>query len=220
VENGGPVPGARSSTSTPGSGDTRITPLYPAEIWVAAYECSWIVWRVIRHRIGVRDDAGTIDVDELYSAGLEGAAQALARWDPAGGRTKVGWIFTRVYGAVLDEMRRQGTKHGWSRRRGQMFQHLSLEELLEGHLDDDGPPSWAPDGMLEDPIEYEGEQLSFDELVVDLSEREREVLGLRFRDELTHREIGDRFGFSESRSCQIVDVALRKLRERIDLEAV
>jgi RNA polymerase sigma factor (sigma-70 family) len=221
LENGGPVPGAELPTSTRGCGDTPSTPRFPAEIWLDAYAHSALIWSIVR-RFGVGAESSAVDVDEMFAAGLEGAVQALSAWDPAGGKAKVSWIWTRVYGAVVDELRRQsGKRTGWSRAKGERFRLYSLEEILEGHLDEGGPGGWTPAELIEEPVEYDGaEQLSFDELVVDLTAKEQEVLSLRFRDGLRLQQIGDRYGVTESRVSQIVTGAVRKLRDRIDVEAV
>jgi len=215
VETGGPVPDAGSSTSTRACGSTPSTPPYPAEIWLDAYAHTTLIWSIIR-RLGISDRSGEIDAGELFSAGLEGAVGALMTWDPAAGKAKSNWIYSRVQGAVRDEMRRQGSRNGWSRHKGRVFRVLSLEQLLEGHLEDGVPPSPTPAELLEEPTWYEGDGPSFDELVGHLTGRERAVIELRFRYGLTLGQIGRRFGVTESRISQIVGAVCRKLRAELE----
>jgi RNA polymerase sigma factor FliA len=46
------------------------------------------------------------EVDDLVSAGLEALIKSLDRYDPAKGATLEQFVWTRVHGAVLDELRR------------------------------------------------------------------------------------------------------------------
>jgi len=50
------------------------------------------------------------------------------------------------------------------------------------------------------------------EAINTLSDREKEIILLRFKDEMTLKDIGNRFGISQERSRQIIAKALRKLR--------
>ncbi|MEY2516270.1 MAG: polymerase sigma factor FliA [bacterium] len=48
----------------------------------------------------------SFDVDDLFSAGLEALIKSIDRYDPAKGATLEQFAWTRVHGAVLDELRR------------------------------------------------------------------------------------------------------------------
>ena len=53
-----------------------------------------------------------------------------------------------------------------------------------------------------------------------LSDRERELIGLRFAGGLSHREVGQVVGLSEANVAQIVHRAVARLRARFDAEEV
>src|ERR1700712_725068 len=46
------------------------------------------------------------EVDDLVSAGLEALIKSLDRYDPAKGATLEEFVWTRIHGAVIDELRR------------------------------------------------------------------------------------------------------------------
>jgi RNA polymerase sigma factor FliA len=53
-----------------------------------------------------------VEVDELISSGLEALIPSLDRYDPAKGATLEQFLWTRIRGAILDELRR----HDWAPR--------------------------------------------------------------------------------------------------------
>jgi len=55
----------------------------------------------------VREMPGYVEADDFISVGLEALIQSVDRYDPVKGATLEQYAWTRVHGAVLDEMRRQ-----------------------------------------------------------------------------------------------------------------
>ena len=55
----------------------------------------------------VREMPARCDVEDFMSCGLEALIQSIDRYDPEKGATLEQYIWTRVHGAVLDELRRQ-----------------------------------------------------------------------------------------------------------------
>src|ERR671916_3026065 len=72
------------------------------------------------------------EVDDLVSAGLEALIKALDRYDPQKGATLEQFAWTRIHGAVIDELRRQD----WaprSLRRWERDIHKAREQFTSLH---------------------------------------------------------------------------------------
>lgn len=112
---------------------------------------------------------------------------ALGAWERARVESVRAWLFTIAGNKAIDEERRA------SRRPGP-----------EGEVD-----SWPSDstvGFLEDPV--------WDEVRA-LPEKQRIAVTLRYRGDLTHREIGSVMEISEAAARRNVFEGLKRLRERI-----
>jgi RNA polymerase sigma factor for flagellar operon FliA len=59
---------------------------------------------IVYRRVGERP--ASCGVDDLISAGLEALIKSLDRYDPAKGATLEQFVWTRIHGAVIDELRR------------------------------------------------------------------------------------------------------------------
>src|SRR6187401_3497021 len=55
----------------------------------------------------VREMPARCEVEDFISCGLEALIQSIERYDPAKGATLEQYAWTRIHGAVLDELRRQ-----------------------------------------------------------------------------------------------------------------
>jgi RNA polymerase sigma factor for flagellar operon FliA len=80
----------------------------------------------------VREMPARCDVEDFMSCGLEALIQSVDRYDPDKGATLEQYIWTRVHGAVLDELRRQD----WaprSVRRWERDMHKAVEEFVVLH---------------------------------------------------------------------------------------
>jgi len=94
----------------------------------------------------------------------------------------------------------------------------SLQALANEDLPDEETCIYQPNGPDEDPFfqclrSELRSQLS--EAMNTLDEKERQVLGLYYFDELTMKEVGATLGITESRVSQIHSLALIRLRTRI-----
>jgi RNA polymerase sigma factor (sigma-70 family) len=81
-------------------------------------------------------------------------------------------------------------------------------EWAEGHAD--------PDPLPESGAERSEELEVLRRVLADLSEREQEIIRLRFAAELPHREIGQAMGLRAGHVAVILFRALNKLREQIE----
>lgn len=105
------------------------------------------------------------------------------------------WLFTIARNAVADH-----------RRGRRLADNLDVAERLE-HLWIDSPESESV------RLDESRRLLSY---VVDLAERERELIGLKFAGGLPNREIGQILNLSETNVAQIAHRAVAKLRRRFD----
>ena len=95
---------------------------------------------------------------------------------------------------------------------------LSLEDLT--HRDVDGDANFSPIDMIVDleaqeqfnRIEKEEQKKLIMKAVDRLSEKEKTVVALYYREELTLKEIAKIMNLSESRICQIHSKAILRLR--------
>jgi RNA polymerase sigma factor for flagellar operon FliA len=55
----------------------------------------------------IRELPASCEVDDLISCGIEALIGALDRWDPEKGASLEPYLWTRIHGAVLDELRRR-----------------------------------------------------------------------------------------------------------------
>ena len=60
----------------------------------------------------IREIPARCDVEDFISCGLEALIRSIDRYDPAKGATLEQFAWTRIHGAVLDELRR----HDWAPR--------------------------------------------------------------------------------------------------------
>jgi RNA polymerase sigma factor for flagellar operon FliA len=80
----------------------------------------------------VREMPARCDVEDFMSCGLEALIQSIDRYDPDKGATLEQYVWTRVHGAVLDELRRLD----WaprSVRRWERDMHKAVEEFMLLH---------------------------------------------------------------------------------------
>ncbi len=80
----------------------------------------------------VREVPAQCDVEDFLSCGLEALIRSIERYDPGKGATLEQYAWTRIHGAVLDELRR----HDWaprSLRRDERHINSARERFLASH---------------------------------------------------------------------------------------
>jgi len=115
---------------------------------------------------------------------------ALRAWDGSDVASVRAWLFSIARNKAIDEVRRR-------------------DRQPEPHGEVDSWPSAAVAEFLEDPV--------WDE-VRELPEKQRLAVTLRFRGDLSHREIGESMGITEAAARRNVFEGVKRLRERIEDE--
>jgi RNA polymerase sigma factor for flagellar operon FliA len=192
----------------------------------------------------IREIPGRCEVDDFISCGLEALIRSIDRYDPSKGASLEQFAWTRIHGAVLDELRR----HDWAprslRRRerditqarerfiGLHGRRPTQEELadsvgltvdqLRSQIALERIDLLASTDREADPVHASAlaeAKSRFRVAFQHLPERERRVAILLYVENLTLREVGEVLGVSESRVCQIHGQLRRSLRATLDKDA-
>jgi len=137
-----------------------------------------------------------VEADDLTSAIFERALKFLKSYQPSVAPFSA-WLFGIARNEVNKHLRARATK-----------QCLAFEEI-QGHPINDPTPE-----ELVMEIESHREMV---EAMTSLSERERDLLGLKFSSRLTNRQIAEITGLSESNVGVIIYRSLHKLRKKLQL---
>jgi RNA polymerase sigma-B factor len=95
---------------------------------------------------------------------------------------------------------------------------LGLEAHIQGE-DGEGPatPEWV--GKVDDGYELVEDRLTVESVLPSLEQREREVLRLRFVEDLPQSKIAGRIGCSQMHVSRLLRGTLARLREQVEAEA-
>ena len=133
-----------------------------------------------------------VDVEELKSAAYLGLVEAASRFDPERGVAFSTFDYPRVFGAIQDYLREQG----WGKKT-EPKSAVSLDSEMD-----------AGEGCaLKDLIEAKPERNDdeFIEVVTqNLDKQAKAVLRHYFVDAYSMKEVGEKFGVSESRISQLI----------------
>lgn len=163
--------------------------------------------------------AGNRDFAEKYRAYLPRILNymRLRVGDEALAQDLTATTFERAF-AGIDSLRSEGAFGGWifTIARNVVAQHYRdrRETVLLDKLGEMVDPAPSPEGRAMSAAELR-EILAGLQM---LSEREREIIRLKFIGELKNREIAPIMGLSESHVAVILYRALRKLRRRLAVE--
>jgi RNA polymerase sigma factor for flagellar operon FliA len=173
----------------------------------------------------VRELPARCEVEDFISCGLEALIASIDRYNPDKGATLEQFAWTRIHGAVLDELRRQD----WaprSLRRWERDIHKAREQFTSLHtlvMSDDETTVERIDTLADTDARLDPEAAATTRAAKDrfrrafdaLPRREREVAVLLYVKNLTLREIGEILGVSESRVCQIHSQLKRALKQQL-----
>lgn len=237
------------------SGDARIKDRLVLSL---APLVKYIVYRKIR------EVPAHLEADDFISAGLVALMGAIDRWQPSKGASLEQYAWTRIHGAVLDQLRANDwaprSLRRWQREMQKVRDNftrlydrtptdeelaaalgISVDELTErfvalarteveslnvnvvaeGDAAIERIDTIESDDADTDPdahLTREQGLERFREALMRLSERERLIVTLLYREDCTLREVGQVLGLTESRVCQIHGAIKRRLREELSAD--
>jgi RNA polymerase sigma factor (sigma-70 family) len=144
--------------------------------------------------------------DELESAAMDGLRFAISRFDPTRGAEFATYATHRIAGAILDAKQREFPRGYGRLHRGSRPRLVSLYDVA----DEDGRTHAA---LAVDHREGPPASDAIERATVGLAPRERAVILAIYRDGLNQSEAGRRAGVSQSRTSQLHDLAIERLRE-------
>ncbi len=173
--------------------------------------------RIIAGRYARRSPMRRALADDIHSAGLEGMLRAVNKFDPARGVPFRAFAEPRIYGAILDFMRKEDHLTRYFRAKaketgvGPWEAPLRIDEL--GAIE----PS---DLAAVDPFDHAARRemaAKIERAAAELPPRILRALTLRYRDDMTLKAIGEAMGFNESRACQVIGEAHAALRDALGI---
>lgn len=142
-----------------------------------------------------------VDIEELKSAAYLGLVEAANRFDPSFGVAFSTFAYPRIFGAIHDYLREQG----WLKR-GDSNQMMSLDICSEDGecvLRDLVPARKS--GRIEEILEV---------ISLDLDDQAKNIIKHYFVEEYSMKEVGEKFGISESRISQLIKSYKGKIKQR------
>lgn len=141
------------------------------------------------------------EADDLYQDACVGALQAVQRYQEGHGATLATWAERRIWGAMLDGLRKRHT--------GRHAQPITLIPLT--------PRREAMLRAAEAQTPYE-QALALDALLDPLNARERHMVLAYYVEGLEMAPIGAQLGITQSAVSQMHKTALRRLRAHLSQE--
>src|SRR5512133_2751274 len=194
----------------------------------------------------LREMPARCEAEDFIACGLEALIHSIERYDPDKGATLEQYAWTRIHGAVLDELRRQDwaprSVRRWERDIEKVVESFTVlhgrrppsDELADADVTSLNTPVLADDQTTiervdtiagddprEDPLhaaaQSEAKDL-FRAAFARLPRREREVAVRLYVKHMTLSEIGEILGVSESRVCQIHTAMKKTLRTALQAD--
>jgi RNA polymerase sigma-70 factor, ECF subfamily len=172
---------------------SRFGSSHSSDEFAAAYdEHVWGVYGFFGYRVATREEA-----EDLTQLTFERALKAWARFDPHRASVRT-WLLAIARNLLVDHYRREGAAETES---------VDEQDAELGRL-----------GSVPGPESDLGLDPDLERALAGLSDREREVIALRFGAELNGPEIAELTGLTLSNVQQIISRALRRLRRALKPE--
>lgn len=186
-----------------------------------------------------------VDAENLESAGMLGLVEAAERFDSTRGVDFKAFAALRIRGAIIDELRRNcplpqemlAKVQILMRAQKTLTQPITVEKLMKatGFTEDEVLDCLAAipltqvrsldqvgDGWFQAKNESPDWRLQLEDqtrllanAIMSLSERERLVVTLYYKEDLRLKEIGQLLSLSESRVCRLLSAAQLQMREHV-----
>lgn len=159
------------------------------------------------------------DVEALTNAGVPGLLRAIDSFQPERGILFATFSALHIQGAMLDEVRR----HDWVPRLERSRHRKGLAEAprsfvaFQIEVNDRGEETAYGQSFPDEgpgPDHFQAIEDFWREQLRGLTQTERLILLLYFRDGCTMKQIGEQLRLSESRISQMTSAMLRRLRSR------
>jgi RNA polymerase sigma factor (sigma-70 family) len=141
-----------------------------------------------------------IDIEDLKSAAYLGLVEAGSRFNAELGIKFSTFAYPRVFGSIYDYLREQG----WVKK-GDLSRMFSLDSVRS----DDKECSLL--NTLEAKSEGDTEEC-FEAITIKLDDHAKKVLRCYFIDDFSMKEVGEKFGVSESRISQLIKEYKMRIR--------
>jgi RNA polymerase sigma-70 factor (ECF subfamily) len=143
----------------------------------------WDVYGYLAYRLGSREEA-----EDLTQSTFERGLRAWSRYDPTRASAKT-WLLTIAHNLLVDHYRAS----------------RQTDPLADDHGEQSGPAHPGPEYDL-------GLSPELADALLTLTQRDREVIALRFGGDLNGPEIAELLGLSLANVQQILSRSLRRLR--------
>jgi RNA polymerase sigma factor FliA len=157
-----------------------------------------------------------VDRRDLVSSGMVGLLAAIDRYDPEFPNAFAAYAAPRIFGAIIDSLRKSDLVPRSLRERGEEIQFLSLEEPILHNGTGQEPPSVGetiPDVRAEDPATSVVEQENVRAALRELSERERQIIALHYFSDMPFTSLADLVGVTPTRLRTIHTQAMIRLQQ-------
>jgi RNA polymerase sigma factor FliA len=172
-----------------------------------------LAWRVHR-RV-----PSHVDRRDLVSSGMVGLLAAVDGYDPEYSDVFAAYAAPRIFGAIIDSLRKNDLVPRSARERGDEIQVLSLEEPLPQNGTGQAPPSMGetiPDAGAEDPATSVVERETLRAALCELSERERQIVALHYFGDMSFASLANLVGVTPTRLRTIHAQAMARLQQLLE----